>query len=567
MARRSTYYIDVQHSGLGKFRRVTGADKYVVEQKAAEQRRIWDDQWERRAEVDRARVARSAVSAQRAATKAEREANKQEAARRTALAERDLRDFQSVLSHSLSEREAQDWSPLYRRENYAIAPPAQLAPVKNVREPLRSDAEFQPIRDFWSWLLPFVGERREAAMQEAFASAHSSWKSQDNDAKEQFRRALASHQAALTVWQDANRKFEDEREAHNAAIESLRSRYTALDRQAVIDWTANILLRSTYPDAFPKESAIDFIAETGVMIVDYELPAVNDVPDLKAVRYVQARDAFEEVSLKDGDIASIYEDAIYQTCLRALDEIFKSDEIGAIKSLTFNGWVDFVDRSTGKPARSCIVSVQTRPDQFRAINLSAVDPKSCFRALKGVGSSKLAGMASVVPILRLNRDDERFIASHDAIGAVGEETNIAAIPWEEFEFLVRDIFEKEFSTKGSEVKITRASRDRGVDAVAFDSNPIHGGKIVIQAKRYTNTVDVSAVRDLYGTVINEGANRGILVTTSHYGPDAYEFAKDKPLTLLDGGNLLSLLERHGHRARIDLDEAKRLAIDRSAAGR
>ena len=56
-----------------------------------------------------------------------------------------------------------------------------------------------------------------------------------------------------------------------------------------------------------------------------------------------------------------------------------------------------------------------------------------------------------------------------------------------------------------------------------------GGKIVIQAKRYTNTVGVDSVRDLYGTVLNEGAIKGILITTSQYGPDAYEFARDKPL--------------------------------------
>ncbi len=85
---------------------------------------------------------------------------------------------------------------------------------------------------------------------------------------------------------------------------------------------------------------------------------------------------------------------------------------------------------------------------------------------------------------------------------------------------------------------------------------------MIQAKRYTNVVGVSAVRDLYGTLMNEGANRGILVTTSQYGPDSYEFAAGKPITLLDGGNLLSLLEKHGHRARIDLTEAKRIGIER-----
>ena len=81
--------------------------------------------------------------------------------------------------------------------------------------------------------------------------------------------------------------------------------------------------------------------------------------------------------------------------------------------------------------------------------------------------------------------------------------------------------EQEFSSGGGEVKVTQASRDGGVDAVAFDPDPIRGGKIVIQAKRYTNTVGVAAVRDLYGTVLNEGATKGILVTTSDYGPDAY----------------------------------------------
>ena len=80
--------------------------------------------------------------------------------------------------------------------------------------------------------------------------------------------------------------------------------------------------------------------------------------------------------------------------------------------------------------------------------------------------------------------------------------------WEDFEHLIRELFEKEFSVNGGEVKVTQASRDGGVDAVAFDPDPIRGGKIVIQAKRYTNTVGVSAVRDLYGTVLNEGATKG-----------------------------------------------------------
>ena len=58
--------------------------------------------------------------------------------------------------------------------------------------------------------------------------------------------------------------------------------------------------------------------------------------------------------------------------------------------------------------------------------------------------------------------------------------------------------------------------------------------------------------------MNEGANKGILVTTSDYGPDAYQFAKGKPISLLNGANLLYLLEKHGRRAKIDIAEARRL---------
>ena len=64
------------------------------------------------------------------------------------------------------------------------------------------------------------------------------------------------------------------------------------------------------------------------------------------------------------------------------------------------------------------------------------------------------------------------------------------------------------------MKVTKASRDQRVDATAFDPDPITDGKVIIQVKRYTNTVQASAVRELHGTVISEAAKSGILVSTS-----------------------------------------------------
>jgi restriction system protein len=266
---------------------------------------------------------------------------------------------------------------------------------------------------------------------------------------------------------------------------------------------------------------------------------------VKEVKYIASRDELVEQHLSQSQVTKLYDDLLYQIPLRTVHELFEADVIGAIGPIVFNGIVTSVDRSTGKEITACILSLQAQRDEFLAINLANVDPKACFKSLKGVGSSKLHSLAAVPPIMQIRRDDGRFVSAYEVANTL-------------------EVFEQEFSSSGGEVKVTQASRDGGVDAVAFDPDPIRGGKIVIQAKRYTNTVGVGAVRDLYGTVMNEGANKGILVTTSDYGPDAYAFANGKPLVLLNGANLLHMLQKHGHKARIDVQEARRIAMGQPA---
>jgi restriction system protein len=60
--------------------------------------------------------------------------------------------------------------------------------------------------------------------------------------------------------------------------------------------------------------------------------------------------------------------------------------------------------------------------------------------------------------------------------------------------------------------------------------------------------------------MNEGAMKGILVTTSDFGPDAHSFAKGKPLTLISGAELLYLFQKHGYEAKIDIRAAKELVV-------
>ncbi|MEH7526652.1 restriction endonuclease, partial [Bacillus sp. JJ1503] len=293
-----------------------------------------------------------------------------------------------------------------------------------------------------------------------------------------------------------------------------------------------------------------------ILIVEYLLPAPDQLPSLKEVKYIQSKDEFKKVDLTDAALRKMYDNLLYQITLRTIHELFEADAINVIHSIVFNGWVKSIDKATGKEVETCILSVQTTKQEFEEINLAQVDPKLCFKNLKGIGSTKLHSLTPIAPIIYINREDSRFRSSYNVADSLDETVNLAAMDWEDFEHLIRELFDKEFNQTGGEVKITQASRDGGVDAVAFDPDPIRGGKIVIQAKRYTNVVGVSAVRDLYGTVMNEGATKGILVSTADYGPDAYNFSKDKPITLLNGNNLLHLLQKHGYNAKIDLKEAK-----------
>jgi restriction system protein len=316
------------------------------------------------------------------------------------------------------------------------------------------------------------------------------------------------------------------------------------------------------PDTFPRTFGLDYIGETRTVVVDYALPPRDAFPSVKGYKYVASKDEIQPVPAAQAWLNEIYDSVLYQVTLRTIYELFRWDEAGALDSVVFNGWVNSIDKATGKEVNACVLTIQASKREFLEINLALVDPKACFRKLKGISAAKLAGLSAVRPILEISREDKRFIAARPVVDAIDSSTNLAEMDWEDFEQLIRDVFEKEFSADGGEVKITRASRDHGVDAVAFDPDPIRGGKIVIQAKRYTDTVSVSAVRDLYGTILNEGANKGILVTTADYGPDSYEFAKGKPITLLNGSELLYLLQKHGHKARIDLSEARLLMADK-----
>jgi hypothetical protein len=329
--------------------------------------------------------------------------------------------------------------------------------------------------------------------------------------------------------------------------------YRSGRKDAVIERFNCVLSELLLPASIPRTWDIDFDNEQRILIVEIGLPDVVHHPPFKKVKL---KSGIVNKPLNQTERRELIPRVHPAVILRVAYEIFQNDDAEVINLLVLNGWVGFDDPRTGINTKAYTASLMVERNQIRNLNLAKIDSSAAFDNLHGKSAGKLVEIIPIEPMLSLNKKDSRFVDAKAVLGTLGTATNLAAMDWQDFEHLIRELFEKEFAGREAEVKITQASRDRGVDAVVFDPDPIHGGKYVIQAKRYTNTVDVSAVRDLCAVVKKEGASRGILVTTSTYGADAYAFANNEPITLLNGAELLGLLKKHGYSFRINLQEAR-----------
>ncbi len=91
-----------------------------------------------------------------------------------------------------------------------------------------------------------------------------------------------------------------------------------------------------------------------------------------------------------------------------------------------------------------------------------------------------------------------------------------------------------FRELGYKVRGTGKSGDHGVDLVANRE----GEKVIVQCKRYRHTsIGEPELRDLYGALQHEGADRAYLVTTGRFTAAAIAWARGKPIELWDGQNL------------------------------
>ncbi|MFF6999173.1 restriction endonuclease [Streptomyces sp. NPDC008313] len=503
---------------------------------------VWAEvqrQQQRQGEADdrrRREEAQQARAYQRRAAQSHRDYMQAEALRRTEELDAQVASLQALLASGCQAPAFRAASLLRPEEVEPFSPGPLAQPV-----PMPDIANYQG-QSGWT------PGRRAQAQAEARARF-------DRD-RHAAQAAEAQRQQQLAAYQ---REYQQGAEAqlaevrwHNAGIAELTEGVRRREPDAVVEYFSAALYASTaWPEGFPRQVAAAYDSAAGQLVLDWELPACDVVPEAKSVRYMYAADQHKETPRPVTQRRALYREVIAQCMLLVLHELFAADEPGALESVALNGFVDGHDPTTGRPGHMYLATVMAPRSTFHDLHLAQVDACSCLAdALHGQLSSRPCQLTPVRPGRRPQEVGNRVV-THGS----DEEPDLYEMDPIAFEHLVADLF----SAMGMQAVTTQRSNDGGVDVDALDPAPIRGGKIVVQVKRYRNTVPPTAVRDLYGTVQGVGANKGVLVTTSRFGPGSHTFANGKPLELISGSELVDLLHRHGLRGRLG-DGARRSAV-------
>lgn len=555
------YPFDLKEVDMARRRGMASVVNAIVRDMARAQRQAEADRKRRLREQERQRKAierqikQAAMEERRRLAQSERERKQLEKeAKQQYLVERwqetedlnaELADtiiaLNTLLEHTLPIDDTIEFASLRVNDDYPpFRPPQELTRIA----PLPSEDDYLTQVKPMGLLENALGmkgryQRDLKAVKQQFAKAMKAYQASQAEKKAKLDRLRAEYEVGCQAFQRKVMQRDQE-------VTLLEQSYNAGEAAAIMIYTTMVLERSEYPDGFPQNFRLAYARDSHELIIEYELPWIDVIPTATEYIYNKSKDTIGEKARKSTELKALYQDIVAAVTLRTIHEVLEADQGHHIQVVTFNGFVNTVDPATGQDIRPCLISVRTIRDRFMGSNLARIDKQVCLRNLGAKVSARPDERLPVKPVVEFDMVDKRFIDQDDILSSLDARPNLMDLNPSEFEVLVSNLF----GELGLETKLTRMSRDNGVDAVAYDTRPVLGGKVVIQAKRYKNVVGVSAVRDLYGTMLNEGASKGILVTTSGYGPDAYDFSKDKPLELIDGGGLLYLLDQVGIKAKI-----------------
>lgn len=112
-----------------------------------------------------------------------------------------------------------------------------------------------------------------------------------------------------------------------------------------------------------------------------------------------------------------------------------------------------------------------------------------------------------------------------------ELTELRGMSWQQFSTVLTDSLRRQ----GYNVSVRESVAEGDVELIATR----RGEKLLVQGRQWRKrSIDVDYVRELCGAITAEKANRGLFITCGAFTLEAMRFAKDLPISLIDGAAFL-----------------------------
>lgn len=237
-----------------------------------------------------------------------------------------------------------------------------------------------------------------------------------------------------------------------------------------------------------------------------------------------------------------YERLVSAVVLRSGREIFSTCPTLLEAYITV---VTSKDRRNGDEAREvCFLSTVLTKVEFQTLNFSHRD------YIRILGSFELRYAPEPLEFpneVQPFRPGDKHATETNSSENISEQPSellqldLQALSGEQFQEVVQELVAR----MGFVPEKAQPSNDGGIDIWAYSDQALNSGHYLIQCKRWSSTVPVEIVRELYGTLLREKADGGILITTSDISSEGQKFISENtpkiPIQLIEGVQLRSLL--------------------------
>lgn len=184
---------------------------------------------------------------------------------------------------------------------------------------------------------------------------------------------------------------------HNGEIDALIAGLGYGVTEAVQEYVDIVLANSVYPESFEVRHEAEFDPGSAELLLRAVVPAPDQLPTVKAYRYVKATDEIVGSPSTKKDLNDRYSDALAQVALRTLHEVFEADRRGVVHSVSLEVGPATKDPATGLDRFFPLVAVGAGRAQFMEFDLGAVVPAATLGLLGAAVSKSPMALAVVDP--------------------------------------------------------------------------------------------------------------------------------------------------------------------------